>query len=429
MTTQAVHHQHPQQPLPYLQQQPTIPPGVNDDRSTSPTVIVTTSQVIKECVDSSNSSPSTAPVSSTNTTPLSGAGAAAAIYASFPNPVQSYYQQPATNTNNMGTMDGSVTTSAATAVRPTTPFQYHHSHPGSGDPLSSPMSASPLGAWKNTHSSAPPSTNNTPVPSEILTTGGEEARGPFPFFPSILKSSASSSNNSISARGNNSTSSSTTNTTKSVQVTGKKKHLVKSSASVTSANSNHPEDEWLLTMENGSGGGGGGDVVVVTARRQKRLERNRESARLSRRRRKQYLEVLEERVAHLSLEMDQGRRHHANQAITTICRQRSQVIEQALVECQQQQTRHPTTSNPSLDHSLWLLEEGPLARTSSSLLVISTFYTQQLKSFSLPSECKFTLWLTLQGDLFFRGGRAASERLSAARIGERVRAGVCVCVL
>jgi hypothetical protein len=282
------------------------------------------------------------------------------------------------------------------------------------------MSAPVLGAWTQDYSSAPPSTNSTPVPSEIHTMGGEDGRGPFPFFPSVLKSNASNNNRSH----NNSNIS----TTKSVQVTGKKKHLVKASASATSLNSNHPEDEWLMTMENGSADGGG--VVVVTARRQKRLERNRESARLSRRRRKQYLEVLEEQVAHLSLEMDQGRRHHANQAIESIRHQRSQVVEQALAELQQQQQPHQSVSNPTLGRSLWLLEEGPLARTSSSLLVLLTFFTQQLMSLSLPSEFKFTLWLTLQGDLYFRGGRAASERLSAARIGERVRACMaCECVL
>jgi hypothetical protein len=75
-----------------------------------------------------------------------------------------------------------------------------------------------------------------------------------------------------------------------------------------------------------------------------------------------------------------------------------------------------------LDNSLRLLEnDGHLSRTNShELLVLNSFLGQQLKSFSLPSHAKFILWLTLQGDLYFRGGRAASERLSAARIGERV---------
>lgn len=142
---------------------------------------------------------------------------------------------------------------------------------------------------------------------------------------------------------------------------------------------------------------------TVTARRQKRLERNRESARLSRRRRKHYLEVLEDRVTDLSVEVDQGRREHAAEAVETILEKRREVL----------QTENPTDSD--------LLRLGKsLNRTSQELLVVSTFQTQQLKSFALAPHIKFVLWLTLQGDTYFRGGRAASERLSAARIGERV---------
>lgn len=142
----------------------------------------------------------------------------------------------------------------------------------------------------------------------------------------------------------------------------------------------------------------------VTARRQKRLERNRESARLSRRRRKQYLGVLEDRVKQLSIETDQGRRDHAARAIQTILEKRQNIVR----------------NNPALCSLSEL--DVPLNRTSSELLVLSTFCMQQLKSLSLPPHSKFILWLTLQGDTYFRGGRASSERLSAARIGERVSA-------
>lgn len=144
---------------------------------------------------------------------------------------------------------------------------------------------------------------------------------------------------------------------------------------------------------------------TVTARRQKRLERNRESARLSRRRRKQYLEVLEDRVTQLSLEMDQGRRAHAAAAIETVLAKRRELL------CSQ------GPIDP--DKALFALDTS-LSRTSQELAVLMTFQLQQLKSFALPPHSKFVLWLTLQGDVYFRGGRAASERLSAARIGERM---------
>lgn len=136
-------------------------------------------------------------------------------------------------------------------------------------------------------------------------------------------------------------------------------------------------------------------------RRQKRLQRNRESARLSRRRRKQYLEVLEERVDKFSHDLDKGRREHVAQAVSTISQQRVQML-----------------LAPTPD-TLTALSTS-LSRTSPELMLATTFQAQQLKSFATPSANKFVLWLTLQTDKYFRGGRAASERLSAARIGERV---------
>jgi bZIP transcription factor len=165
-----------------------------------------------------------------------------------------------------------------------------------------------------------------------------------------------------------------------------------STSSLASDNNNEPSN----------GVGGVGDSV--NSRRQKRLERNRESARLSRRRRKQYLEILEERVTQLSMEVDQGRRAHASQAVTTTLYKRREVLE---------------ATDKSDEEKIKLLEHG-LGRTSPEMMVVSTFKYQQLKSFSLPPQSKFILWLTLQNDQYFRGGRAASERLSAARIGERV---------
>lgn len=136
----------------------------------------------------------------------------------------------------------------------------------------------------------------------------------------------------------------------------------------------------------------------VNNRRQKRLERNRESARLSRRRRKQYLEVLEDRVDQLSLEMDKGRREHVAVAIPTLQQERQYALEIG---------------------NLAALETI-LSRSSDELRVAATFQTQQLRNLVFPPHAKFLLWLTLQSDTYFRGGRAASERLSAARIGERV---------
>ncbi|KAL3920366.1 MAG: hypothetical protein SGILL_003301 [Bacillariaceae sp.] len=349
-----------------------VAPGI-DDRL-SPTLVVTNNQAIMEGDKHTSPNPSTAPNSSANSTPMSTGDGAIGAY-SVPNPVQSQHQIP----EPPSAMD--------TGARSSTPSLLHYQH--SQFDLSSPQSAPPLSGWAT--SAAPPRSNHTPVPSEIHTDGANAAgRGPVPFFPS-MKNSASS--NSISSKAS----------AKSVQVTGKKKHSIKAS------NSKNNLDDFMVVDDSVQKGG------KVTVRKQKRLERNRESARLSRRRRKQYLEVLEERVSQLSLEMDKGRRDHASQAIALILAKRSQALGHAMA-----QLRANTNATDHLDRSLWSLEDGPLSRHSLSMLILSTFYTQQLKSISLPSHSKYVMWLTLQNDAYYRGGRAASERLSAARIGERM---------
>ena len=219
--------------------------------------------------------------------------------------------------------------------------------------------------------------SNPPVPVRSASWAAGAGKSP-ETVPTVITTKAGSTPNFIASTSTNQNVAATNTTkpsTKSVQVPAKKKINAKNDKKT-------------------------GDTV--TARRQKRLERNRESARLSRRRRKQYLEVLEDRVKQLSIEMDSGRRQHAAVAIETLTVKREEVL-----------AREPT------EHCLALLD-GPLSRTSEELSILATFNTQQLKSFSLPADSKFVLWLTLQGDTYFRGGRAASERLSAARIGERV---------
>jgi len=149
-------------------------------------------------------------------------------------------------------------------------------------------------------------------------------------------------------------------------------------------------------------------------RRQKRLERNRESARLSRRRRKQYLEVLEERVTFLGEEMDKGRRKHVLIAMHTYQSMRRDVLNSITMALNSN-----AVADASYDHHSNTLRTS-LSRTSSELLIAAAFMKQYLKSLTSSPATRFLLWLTLQNDVFFRGGRAASERLSAARIGERM---------
>ena len=164
-------------------------------------------------------------------------------------------------------------------------------------------------------------------------------------------------------------------------------------------------------------------------KRQKRLERNRESARASRKRRKAYLEELELKVNRMSEEMDKGRMEHASVAVQTIRNMRLEKLNKV----EQMLEGKPTGSRSGIQHNVTSqtsnsssLEEqiqplmSNLSRTSDELQIVQTFMKQQLMSLVQPTEIKYLLWLSLQNDQLFRGGRSPSERLSAARIGERV---------
>ncbi|KAK1746895.1 hypothetical protein QTG54_002239 [Skeletonema marinoi] len=146
-------------------------------------------------------------------------------------------------------------------------------------------------------------------------------------------------------------------------------------------------------------------AVPIVDKRQKRLERNRESARASRRRRKQYLEELESNVHNLSTDMDSGRMLHALEGVKVVAGMRK-VVNTFF----QQQLK-----------SLILTHKQPItsATPNPAAAALSTSGSPILGPL-LPSLTPFLLWLTLQNDDFFRGGRAQSERLSAARIGERL---------
>ncbi|KAL3815459.1 hypothetical protein ACHAXA_008509 [Cyclostephanos tholiformis] len=251
----------------------------------------------------------------------------------------------------------------------------------------------------------------------------------------------------------------------------------------TTANTAHVSFASASVDDSSSPTGGGGKTIID--KRQRRLERNRESARVSRRRRKHYLEELECRVTALSEEMDAGRMAHASAAARTIRGMRSGALDdvEGLLMSMSSSSRwgngtmegdvyHRTTgagppppvkkssgihhnvmvakvaddhhhspigggcgsiitqltapatavtatSTSSLEHTANALITN-LSRASVELQVVQTFMKQHLLSLVQPTSTRFILWLSLQNDVFYRGGRSASERLSAARIGERL---------
>ena len=172
-------------------------------------------------------------------------------------------------------------------------------------------------------------------------------------------------------------------------------------------------------------------------RRHKRLERNRESARASRRRRKQYLEDLDARVLQMGIDMDKGRVAHACSSFKIVRAMRSGKVHEiekkmplrtAPIGNRKSGISHnvtttqvvpPSASRSGLDDSANTLLTA-LSRANPELHIAQVFLKQQLMSILQSSGSKFFLWASLQHEEFYRGGRSPSERLSAARIGERV---------
>ncbi|KAL7441487.1 hypothetical protein ACHAXM_011534 [Skeletonema potamos] len=183
---------------------------------------------------------------------------------------------------------------------------------------------------------------------------------------------------------------------------------------------------------------------------------------------------------HMHIEMDSGRVHHALEGVNVVAGLREKKVLEIIgrlndtlyddnfdmrggnvitkssssgvkhsvvpkTAAPQQQQQSSSSSRGLLQNANIILATS-LSRTQPSFQVVNSFFQQQLKSLILthkqpitsaspnpaptvaspilgpllPSLTPFILWLTLQNDNFFRGGRGQSERLSAARIGERL---------
>jgi hypothetical protein len=147
---------------------------------------------------------------------------------------------------------------------------------------------------------------------------------------------------------------------------------------------------------------------AVDPRRARRLERNRESARLSRARRKDYLTELEAKVVSLTAEMDKARIAHVANAVQYNKNARAKVLADL----------GPSSTPDDVAKAVEALTIGSLGAGRRSLRLCLQFYTAQLRSLVLPVNQSFLMWLTLQNDAYFLSGRDASQRLSAARIGQ-----------
>lgn len=206
----------------------------------------------------------------------------------------------------------------------------------------------------------------------------------------------------------------------------------------TTAAPNYPATSIGATSTTAASAGSTTTAPTDQNRRIKRLERNRESARLSRKRRKAYLEELEAKVHSMSAQMDQERvayvlnflkdvksrfssgstGNSTNNNISTGGMGGIQISQNAGIKHNIQSTL-PSSSTNNINNNQRILNE-PKTRIPPVLQTIYTFQHAYLSSLVISKESKFILWLLLQREGFWRGGRGNSERLSAARIGERV---------
>ena len=158
-------------------------------------------------------------------------------------------------------------------------------------------------------------------------------------------------------------------------------------------------------------------------KRARRLERNRESARKSRRRKKERLAQLEEKVAHLHSQIEVERRSQIN------------VMDKILLDYQETRiakfrTQYQGTAdnnndnandNDELNQQLATLVDMTGPNCPVRKAVVDFQYTV-LQQFLLPKYQKFLVWLTLHPEAFFLAGKEVHAQREAKQV-VRVTAG------
>ncbi|KDO35013.1 hypothetical protein SPRG_01076 [Saprolegnia parasitica CBS 223.65] len=148
--------------------------------------------------------------------------------------------------------------------------------------------------------------------------------------------------------------------------------------------------------------GGDNDLDTDDDKRQRRLARNRESARQSRRRKKQYLELLEEKVAQLTEEIDATRGEHLESADKTLSTLKSQMVAslyEKLSSLPPMASLGPELTD-ELRSGVKIMQEryGP---HSEERRAVVNYHFQQLDNLLLPPYTRFLLWMSIQDEAFF----------------------------
>ena len=141
-------------------------------------------------------------------------------------------------------------------------------------------------------------------------------------------------------------------------------------------------------------------------RRAQRLERNRESARQSRKRKKQYLDLLEARVVELMQQISAARASHCAEADRTLSAQRAMLL--STIEPVAHKAHRSAEEEAALEDAAAQLVDrfGPDAPERRT---VREFHFDQLARLILPPHTKFLLWLIHQPADFFADGSGSSE--------------------
>lgn len=154
-----------------------------------------------------------------------------------------------------------------------------------------------------------------------------------------------------------------------------------------------------------------GRSLPADEKRAKRLERNRESARQSRRRKKQYLDLLEARVSELHRQIASFRSSHAAAADETLNTQRSLLLQRTSPYAAVGAASTPEVEAMLSDAAAQLVDRfGPNA---AERCAVRDFHFNQLQRLLLPPHTKFLLWLVHQpGDGLAPAPRGSSDNLA-----------------
>ncbi|KAF0692543.1 Aste57867_16355 [Aphanomyces stellatus] len=174
------------------------------------------------------------------------------------------------------------------------------------------------------------------------------------------------------------------------------------------------------TVSTGSNNGDGpdyGDLELDTEdeKRRKRLERNRISARDSRRRKKQFLEFLEEKVAQLTDEIDSSRADLLDSTDKTLTSLKTHFVSSVhgKIAAYAANSPLPPDVDDEVRNTVQMIQEryGPNSQERQAVL---NYHFQQLDTLLLPPYTRFLLWLSVQDEAFFAKTTASNKKLAEA---------------